>query len=47
MRSKTLERWQRMEIGRKSERDKGFFVLGIGVTWDCFHADGKVDEGKG
>lgn len=44
MRSRTLERWQRIEIGRKSEEEEGFLVLGRGVIWESFQGDGKVEE---
>lgn len=33
-----------MEIGRKSEGDEGFLVLGSGVTCESFQTDGKVEE---
>lgn len=46
MRSRTLERWQRIEIGRKSEEEEGFLVLGRGVIWESFQGDGKMEEFK-
>lgn len=45
MRSRILEGWQRIEIGRKSE-EEGFLVLGRGVIWESFQGDGKVEEFK-
>lgn len=46
MRLRTLERWQRIEIGRKLEEEEGFLVLGRGVIWESFQGDGKVEEFK-
>lgn len=35
-----------MEIGRKSEGEEGFLILGRGVIWESFQGDGKVEEFK-
>jgi len=42
MHSSNLDRKGGIEMGQNEEGEEELLFLGIGITTDCFHVDGKI-----